>query len=188
MRKIKIDNKVHEFDISDGEGNLSFGCNGVGGMRAYLDNVNISDNCFVENHNMLDGKVNFKEKNERINFSFYKSFAIDDIRYKKLKEIHSHEWIEYDKIPFKEKLNNVLFGLKYFDINYITEGYHFGRELTYTDFCVCFNSQAIIVFASSHNGYIVPDYLELQKEKESKYFNIVYRAIKKSIKKYFDIY
>jgi len=187
MRKIKIDNKIHDFDISDGKGNLSFGCNGVGGMRAYLDSRNVSDNCFVENHNMLDGKVNFKEKNETINFSFYKSFAINDIRYKKLKEIHSHDWTECGKIPFKEKLNNVLFGLKYFDINHIAEGYHFGKELTYMDFCICFNSQTIIVFASSHNGYIVPDYLELQKEKDNKNFNIVYRAIKKSIKKYFDI-
>ena len=102
-------------------------------------------------------------------------------------EIKVEELLEKRSQDIKEKLNNVLFGLKYFDINYITEGYHFGRELTYTDFCVCFNSQAIIVFASSHNGYVVPDYLELRKEEDSKNFNIVYRAIKKSIKKYFDI-
>lgn len=185
MRRIKINNKIHNFDISDGKGDIPFGCNGVGGMRAYLDDKNISDNCFVENHKMLDGKVNFKEKNETINFSFYKSFAIDDIRYEKLKEIHSRDWKEYGKIPFKEKLKTILFGLKYFDIDYIAEGYHFGKELTYRDFCICFSSYKIVVFASSHNGYIVPDYLEVCKNDDN--FNTVYRTIKKSIKGYFDI-
>ena len=185
MRKIKIDNKIHDFDISDGKGNLSFGCNGVGGMRAYLDGKNISDNCFVENHNMLDGEVNFKEETKVINFSFYKYFTINDERNTKLLKILIHN--KYKEITFKEKIKTVLFGLKYFDINYIAEGYHFGKELTYKDFCICFNGQSMVIFASNHNGYIVPDYLELQKDKDSKNFNIVYRVIKRSIKKYFDI-
>jgi len=180
MRKIKIDNKIHNFEISDGKDNLPFGCNGVGGMKAYLDGVNISDNCFVENHKMLDGKVNFKEKNETINFSFYKSFEIDDTRYKRLKEIHSRDWKKYRKIPFKKRLKTILFGLKYFEIDYIKDGYRFGKELTYRDFCICFSSYKIIVFASSHNGYIVPEYLELWKNDDN--FNMVYRAIRKSIK------
>jgi hypothetical protein len=185
MRKIKIDNKIYDFDISDGKGDIPFSCNGVGGERAYLNDVNISDNCFVENHNMLDGKVNFKEKNETINCSFYKSFEIDDIRYKELKGIHSHDWKEYGKIPFERRLKTILFGLRYFDIDYIGDGYHFGKELTYTDFCVCFSSYKIIVFASSHNGYIVPEYLELCKNDDN--FDIVFRVIKKSIREYFDI-
>ena len=185
MRKIKIDNKIHTFDISDGEGNLPFGCNGIGGMKAYLDNVRISNNCFVENCKMLDGKVNFKEKNEIRDFSHYKFFVIDDVRYEKLKEIHSRDLEKYMKIPIEERVKNILFGLKYFEIDYISDGYRFGRELTYRDFCVCFNRNRIIVFSSRHNGFIVPTYLELQKNDNN--FNIIYRAIKKSIKEYLDI-
>ena len=108
MRKIKIDHKIYEFDISDGEGKINFGCNGVGGMRAYIDGKQISDNCFVENHNMLDGEVNFKEVNETNNFSFYKSFHINDEKYEKLKEIHSKDWEEYKKIPLKDKVKTLL--------------------------------------------------------------------------------
>jgi len=185
MRKIKIDHKIHEFDISDGKGEISFGCNGVGGMRANIDDKQVSDNCFVENHNMLDGKVNFKAVNETRNFSFYKLFHIDDERYEKLKEIHPQDWKKYKKIPLKDRIKTILFGLKYFDIDYICEGYYFGKELTYEDFCVAFNKNEISVFSSKHNGFIAPNYIELKKNDND--FSIVYQAIKKSIKKYFDI-
>lgn len=186
MRKIKIDNKVYEFDCSDGRDNISFGCNGVGGMKIYIDNNLIDDNCFVAGTNkMLDGNVNFTLNKEIHNGSYYFRYILDDKNYNELRKIHNLDYQDIQNININKRLEIITWGLKYEEIEYIESGYRFGRELTYNDFCVCFDSKKIIIFKASHNGFIAPDYIIL--ENKYKNFNKIYNLIIQNIKEYFDI-
>jgi|WetSurMetagenome_2_1015567.scaffolds.fasta_scaffold557229_1 hypothetical protein len=188
MRKIKIDNKVYLFDRSDGKGVYPFGMNGGGGMSIYINHNKVSNNGHVEGSNkMLDGKVNFKKSNEVINFNFTYFLNLNDKNYNKLKEIHSLTWEDIEKIDLQKRLNTVLWGLKYESIEYICSGYRFGRELTYNDFCICFDNEQINIFKSSHNGYIAPDYLTLNIKTNEVSFKKLFNVIKKSIREYFNI-
>jgi hypothetical protein len=184
MRKIKLDNKIKSIDISDGKGRIPFGMNGVGGMKFVIDGRQIGDNCHCENSRMLDGKVNFRHKRETRNFSYYDIFTIDDENYKKLKKINSLSYEDIKQIDENERIKTVLFGLKYDSLFGFNDGYRFGREITFDNFCVCFSSRKIIVFGSNHNGFIKPDYICIDKEHSK--FRSVFSLIKKRINEYFD--
>jgi len=183
MRKIKINNIVHDFDMSDGKGNYPFGMSGVGSMDVYIGKNKYS-HCFVENKLMLDGEINYKHQTRVESFDRVNYFVVDDLRYEELKNIHTLTWEKINDLPLKDRIENILFGLKYFDIEDICNGYRFGKELTFKDFCITFDSDQLVVFASSHNGYVVADYLELNS-KDDNFKNII-ENIKHNINRYFD--
>jgi len=184
--KIKIDGELHTIDISDGKGEMLFSMNGACGMTILIDDKQVSDNGFIDGGRMcLDGKVNFKYERKTENFSWYDYWIIDDKNYEKLKEIHKLTWEEIKKIPKNIRIETALWGLKYQPIEYIHSGYQFGRELTYSDFCICFDKNTIVMFKSSHNSYIAPDYLEI--DSKHKNFDKLFKAIKKTIKDYFNL-
>jgi hypothetical protein len=183
VRKIKLDGVVKTIDISDGIDGMSFGMNGAGGMTFVIDGKKYSDNCFCENKDMLDGKVNFTHKTKTINCSWYEIFEVDDQRLKDLQEIHKLNYEQCKELDHKKKIKTVLFGLKYQNPLDFCNGYRFGKEITYGDFCITFDKGTIVVYKSSHNGYIAPDYLILAKTDDR--FKQIYSAIKKSVNKYF---
>lgn len=183
MRKIKLDGVVKTIDISDGIGEMSFRMNGAGGMTFIIDGKSWGDNCYCENKNMLDGKVNFTHERQTRNFSWYEIFKVDDQRQKDLEAIHGLDYEQCKQLNHGKKIKTILFGLKYQTPREFCSGYRFGREVTYDDFCVTFGKNSIVVYKSSHNGYIAPDYLVLAKTDDG--FQQVYNAIKKSINNYF---
>ena len=65
-RKIKLDGKVCDFDMSDGEDQMSFGMNGAGDFSIKIDGESITPlgiyDGYVTNKSMLDGDVNFTSK------------------------------------------------------------------------------------------------------------------------------
>lgn len=185
MRKIKLDGKVKTIDISDGVDGMSFGMNGAGGMTFVIDGKKYSDNCYCENKNMLDGKVNFTHEQQTRNFNWCEIFRVDDVRLKELQKIHKLNYEQCEKLDQSKKIKTILFGLKYFTPKYFNDGYRFGKEITYEDFCVTFDKNTIIAYKASHNGYIAPDYLILAKTDEG--FNKVFNAIKKSIMREFNL-
>ncbi len=182
-RKIKLDGVVKSIDISDGIGEMEFSMNGAGGMTFVIDGRKWSDNCFCENKNMLDGKVNFTHERQTRNFSWYELFKVDDERLIDLQEIHRLDYEQCKQLDHEKKIKTILFGLKYFAPKYFCHGYRFGKEITYEDFCITFDSGSIVVYTSTHNGYIAPDYLVLSKT--DKGFTKIYSAIKKSVNNYF---
>jgi hypothetical protein len=180
--KIKINGKIHTIDISDGKGEIPFCMNGACGMRVFIDGKEVSVNGFVEGGRIyLDGKVNFRYE-RKINFGWYDYWIVDDKNYENLKKIHELTWEEIKEIPKNIRIETALWGLKYQPIRYIYEGEHFGRELTYDDFCICFDKNTIVMFQSSHNGCFAPNYLEMNSK--DKDFDKLFKAVKKSIKNY----
>lgn len=183
MRKIKLDGIVKTIDISDGIDGMSFGMNGAGGMTFEIDGKKYSDNCYCENKNMLDGDVNFTHEQQTRNFSCYEIFKVDDQRLKDLQEIHSLDYEQCKQLDQQKKIKTILFGLKYQTPREFCGGYRFGKEITYDDFCITFSENSIVVYKSSHNGYIAPDYLVLAKTDDG--FSEMYLSIKKSVDNYF---
>lgn len=183
MRKIKLNGVVKAIDISDGVDGMSFSMNGAGGMTFVIDGKNWGDNCYCENKNMLDGKVNFTHERKTINFYWHEVFRVDDQRQKDLEAIHGLDYEQCKQLDHKKKIKTILFGLKYETPRYFCSGYRFGREITYDNFCVTFGRNSIVVYKSSHDSYIAPDYLVLAKTDDG--FKQVYNAIKKSINNYF---
>jgi len=188
MRKIKIDNQIYTIDISDGKGNLPFSMNGVGGKTVIIDSVEKTTNGFVLGTNrMLDGKVNFTYDLKKHDFNQYDRWLINDEKNDEINKIHILTYDEINNMKFKKKLNIVLWGLKYQDIEYISSGYQFGKEVTYQDFCVCFNRIRVVIFKSSHQGFIAPNYLELNIEANEFVFKKIFSKIKRSINEYLEV-
>jgi hypothetical protein len=185
MRKIKLNGKVKEIDVSDGKGLIPFGMSGAGSMQIKIDGELLGYYCYCENTNMLDGDVEFTHKREVINNTFIDTLLINDDRYNELKKIHTLSWEDIRNMDETFRINTILWGLKYEDIQYINEGYRFGKELTFNNFCICFNSEKAVVFKSSHKGFIAPDYLSIDKF-HSQFIELC-SVIKKTINKYFDI-
>lgn len=185
-RKIKIDGVVHSIDISDGNGILPFSMNGAGGMTVIIDGKRVTHNGFVGfRERCLDGSVNFKHVCKVRNLSNYNYWCIDDKNHDNLSDIHKLGWEDIEKLGDLFRRNVILWGLRYEPIECIENGYRFGRELTFNDFCVTFDDKSLVVYKSSHNGYIAPDYLKLDSGDEG--FEQIHRQIVKSIKNYFSL-
>ena len=183
MRKIKIDGIVHSIDKSDGRDAYSAGCNGLGGMSIYIDGMRVSDNGYIEGTDaMLDGEVNYTCVKITPNRYILK---LDDENYKRLAAIHSLTREQIENIPLKDRIEIIEWGLKYEYIEAISNSYRFGKEITFNDFSICFNKKHIIVFKSSHDGYIAPDFINIGVELS--YFYNIFELIKKSIFYYFGL-
>ncbi len=181
-RKIKIDGVVHDFDISDGKGDLPSGCNGLGGRTVLIDEIKATDNGFVEGSTrMWDGQINYTRK-ERQSFGDPHTWILDDSRVNALK-VKGMSGEVISTIPEDKRIETVHFCLKYYPLEHVVNGYRFGRELWYNDVCITMSASELVVYTSLHNGFIVPDYLALKLGNDG--FAPMLYEIQRSINRYF---
>ena len=183
MRKILLNNKVFDIDISDGEGNMKFIMDGAGRQKIYLNNKFIGEG-YVEYRDCLDGTVSYIQDIETKNFSMTKIFKINDKRYERLKNLSNSSIKEINKVPEANRVLAMKFALKYLPIEHIKEGYLFGKEIVLDYISFAFNKDNIVFFTSNHNGYLAPDILAIDKTHDK--FDYFMKLISDKLHKYFD--
>ena len=94
--------------------------------------------------------------------------------------IHTLDSQAIEKIPFSERLANVVEGLLTQELLDDGRGCYSGIELRYKDFCITIlDTKSIVVFKSTHDGFWSPNYLELTStQPEHKFLSL---HIKESI-------
>lgn len=103
----------------------------------------------------------------------------------KIEKIHKLEYEDIQKIPYDERVEWLLEGLEDDKFYGACEGYRFGTEVEFRNFCISLDKTALTVFKSSHAGFIAPNFLEI--DDSHKDFKIIFdktiRAIKNGHKK-----
>ena len=153
MRKIKIDNKVFDINISNEEEIVPLGRT----TSAQISGHNILE-CKIDNALMLDGKINFTKVKT--------AYQINDKRYDNLLKMNiinrNEQWELLNNIPIDEKIATIKFGLKYDTFHNIDKGFRYGYEAEFENFCITYNAKKFRTFASNDFGFIFDEYLSMK--------------------------
>jgi hypothetical protein len=175
-RKIKINGKVKEFDMSDGKGNIPFSMNGIGQMRIVIGGVEVTDKGYIENKNMLDGNIEFENVSEKI---FEMTYISKDERINKSEGLMQED--NFKDMSFNDKMELIRFNFKYYNMTNLYNGYNYDKEIVLENISVAYSKDVLVVFSSHHKSYFAPDFLKLNKKENKKEFNEIILLIKNKV-------
>lgn len=173
------------FDCSDGVDTMPFGMNGIGGMTVKIEQPSgriIEYDDISVDRRFLDTDVPYMiETTQRgLHTSTYLKPVLSDLYIDLLLQKD-----EVGDVPIEDVIRVVELALRTNTLRYIGNGYRFGKELTFDDICITFDSKKIVAYSSHHNGFIAPTILELNKGEE--HFDYVYGLIIESICRWLDL-